>query len=164
MPITRTPIIDDSGSGQDGTVIDNAWKQQFYDQIDGALTSITTPWTNIPYNAADYTVISGSGTFTVSSWITFSFVVVNGYTALLQFYTFAGVTITGAPTTLGIHLPLTAAANSLGLHAYMLGVNGIGQMEIQSGSATLRLQRDFYGTPYQATSGGHMYGQMILQL
>jgi len=38
MPITRTPIIDDSGSGQDGTVIDNAWKQQFYDQID-ALTA-----------------------------------------------------------------------------------------------------------------------------
>src|SRR5262245_21029178 len=39
MAITRTPIIDDSGSGQDGTVIDNAWKQQFYDQIDSALVS-----------------------------------------------------------------------------------------------------------------------------
>jgi hypothetical protein len=52
MPITRTPIIDDSGSGQDGTVLDNAWKQQFYDQIDGALPidltsgfiDLTTVW------------------------------------------------------------------------------------------------------------------------
>jgi hypothetical protein len=37
MPITRTPIIDDDGSGTTGTTIDNAWKQEFYDQIDGAL-------------------------------------------------------------------------------------------------------------------------------
>jgi hypothetical protein len=34
MPITRTPIIDDDGSGTTGTTIDNAWKQEFYDQID----------------------------------------------------------------------------------------------------------------------------------
>lgn len=35
--ITRTPIIDDDGTGTTGTVIDNAWKQEFYDQIDAAL-------------------------------------------------------------------------------------------------------------------------------
>jgi len=34
MPITRTPIIDDDGSGQTGTVLDNAWKQELYGQID----------------------------------------------------------------------------------------------------------------------------------
>ena len=34
MPITRTPIIDDDGSGTTGTVIDNAWKQELYGQID----------------------------------------------------------------------------------------------------------------------------------
>jgi len=38
MPITRTPIIDDDGSGTTGTVIDNAWKQELYNQID-ALTA-----------------------------------------------------------------------------------------------------------------------------
>lgn len=37
MPITRTPIIDDDGSGMTGTVLDNAWKQEFYNQIDAAL-------------------------------------------------------------------------------------------------------------------------------
>jgi hypothetical protein len=36
MPITRTPIVDDDGSGTTGTVLDNAWKQELYNQIDGA--------------------------------------------------------------------------------------------------------------------------------
>jgi hypothetical protein len=41
MAIIRTPIIDDDGSNTTGTPIDNFWKQEFYDQIDGA---ISTPW------------------------------------------------------------------------------------------------------------------------
>ena len=36
MAITRTPIIDDDGSGTKGTIIDNAWKQELYGQIDAA--------------------------------------------------------------------------------------------------------------------------------
>jgi hypothetical protein len=36
MAITRTPIIDDDGTGTTGTVIDNAWKTEFYNQIDAA--------------------------------------------------------------------------------------------------------------------------------
>jgi hypothetical protein len=47
MAITRTPIIDDSGSGQDGTVIDNAWKQEFYDQIDAQVAGLGVDWTLI---------------------------------------------------------------------------------------------------------------------
>lgn len=48
MAITRTPIIDDDGSGSTGTVLDNSWKQELYNQIDGAIstdsgTSVTTP-------------------------------------------------------------------------------------------------------------------------
>jgi len=39
MAITRTPIIDDDGTGTTGTVIDNAWKTEFYNQIDTALVS-----------------------------------------------------------------------------------------------------------------------------
>jgi hypothetical protein len=37
MAITRTPMVDDDGSGQSGTVVNNAWKSELYDQIDGAL-------------------------------------------------------------------------------------------------------------------------------
>ena len=43
MAITRTPIIDDDGTGTTGTVIDNAWKTELYGQIDAALTPVTAP-------------------------------------------------------------------------------------------------------------------------
>jgi hypothetical protein len=37
MPITRTPMIDDDGSGTTGTIINNAWKTEFYNQIDAVV-------------------------------------------------------------------------------------------------------------------------------
>jgi len=49
MAITRTAMVDDDGSGTTGTVMNNAWKQEFYDQIDayvgtsGALKGTWTP-------------------------------------------------------------------------------------------------------------------------
>lgn len=44
MAITRTPIIDDDGSGTTGTIINNAWKTELYNQID-ALPSVAGVWT-----------------------------------------------------------------------------------------------------------------------
>jgi hypothetical protein len=35
--ITRTALTDDSGLGTDGTILNNAWKTELYDQIDAAL-------------------------------------------------------------------------------------------------------------------------------
>jgi hypothetical protein len=59
MPIIRTPIIDDSGSGQDGTVIDNAWKQELYNQIDAAIAASISA---IPeYRVGGFTLTDGSG-------------------------------------------------------------------------------------------------------
>lgn len=43
MAITRTPFIDDDGSGTTGTVWNNAEKQILYNQIDAALSSGTAP-------------------------------------------------------------------------------------------------------------------------
>ena len=37
MAITRTPMVDDDGSGTTGTVINNAWKTELYNQIDAAI-------------------------------------------------------------------------------------------------------------------------------
>jgi hypothetical protein len=37
MAITRTAVIDDDGTGTTGTVFEDAWKQELYDQIDDAL-------------------------------------------------------------------------------------------------------------------------------
>jgi hypothetical protein len=39
MAITRTAMVDDDGSGTTGTIINNAWKTELYNQIDGALGS-----------------------------------------------------------------------------------------------------------------------------
>jgi hypothetical protein len=43
MPITRTPMVDDDGSGTTGTIINNAWKQELYGQIDGLVAPIGAP-------------------------------------------------------------------------------------------------------------------------
>jgi hypothetical protein len=40
--ITRTPIQDDDGSGTTGTVLDNAWKQELYGQIDGLAAALAS--------------------------------------------------------------------------------------------------------------------------
>lgn len=39
MAITRTPIVDDDGTGTTGTLINAAWKDEFYDQIDAAIAA-----------------------------------------------------------------------------------------------------------------------------
>jgi hypothetical protein len=39
MAITRTPMVDDDGTGTTGTIINNAWKQEFYNQIDAAVAT-----------------------------------------------------------------------------------------------------------------------------
>jgi len=46
MPITRTAMIDDDGSGTTGTILNNAWKQELYGQIDVAIAAPLT----ITYN------------------------------------------------------------------------------------------------------------------
>jgi hypothetical protein len=77
MPITRTPIIDDSGLNQDGTVFENAWKQEFYDQIDAALASVSAaPWVAVPFAAGNFS--APLGTWTVAS----GNVVINRYCRL----------------------------------------------------------------------------------
>ena len=63
MPITRTPIHDDDGSGTTGTILDNAWKQELYGQIDAALPA--------PYAYGLWTPTDASGagmTFGPGTW------------------------------------------------------------------------------------------------
>jgi hypothetical protein len=63
MPITRTPMIDDDGSGTTGTIINNAWKQELYNQIDATVGGV---WQNVPYAAGNFTG-SGGMTWTVDA-------------------------------------------------------------------------------------------------
>lgn len=65
MPITRTPMIDDDGSGTTGTIINNAWKQELYSQIDAAGQGAFLTWSAAgagPIGAlgTGYYIITGS--------------------------------------------------------------------------------------------------------
>lgn len=56
MSITRTAWTDDSGSGLDGTIINNAEKTALYDQIDGRWSELTTTLTGTQDN---FSITSG---------------------------------------------------------------------------------------------------------
>lgn len=53
MPITRTTWIDDDGSGTTGSIINNAWLQTLYNQIDGTVTPL--------YDLVNVSDLSGAG-------------------------------------------------------------------------------------------------------
>ena len=54
MAITRTAMTDDDGSGTTGTILNNAWKQELYNQIDAM--PITGTWTPIDTSGAGLTL------------------------------------------------------------------------------------------------------------
>ena len=94
MPITRTNMIDDDGTGTTGTIINNAWKQELYNQIDGMAPALA--WT--PTDA------SGAGlSFAVS---TANYVQVGKLVSITLNMTFA-TTANGAGAVIG-GLPFTA--------------------------------------------------------
>jgi hypothetical protein len=58
-------MIDDDGSGQTGTIINNAWKQELYDQVDGAIAAIPAPPASSP---SVLVVVLTSDVGTVNDW------------------------------------------------------------------------------------------------
>ena len=142
MAITRTPIIDDDGTGTTGTVINNAWKQELYDQIDAA--DAAAAWITIPYSAADFTA-SGSMTWTVDA----GDVVVLRYLTIGKLATLlvdlSNTTVGGTPSThLDFHLPvaLTPATN-LPLMLWVQNPSGaIGMANIVVSGRVLQFYRD----------------------
>jgi hypothetical protein len=48
MAITRTAMVDDDGSGTTGTILNNAWKQELYGQVD---SFVGTAWVEFRPNA-----------------------------------------------------------------------------------------------------------------
>ena len=103
MPITRTPMVDDDGSGTTGTIINNAWKTEFYNQIDAALAPA---WQTFPYSAGNFTVNPAAGnawTVTAGNVISNSYVVMGK--VLFWVLGLQGTTLTGAPTSLRVTMP-----------------------------------------------------------
>jgi hypothetical protein len=64
MPITRTPLIDDDGSGTTGTVLNNAWQNGLYNAIDAIVPTtlrlgVAPAIANLTGDVTDYRPPSG---------------------------------------------------------------------------------------------------------
>jgi len=81
MSITRTPMIDDDGSGTTGTIINNAWKQELYNQIDAQSAGVAAP-----------TVVVTADTGTLNDWRPAG---LDGQSRLIYWYGNAATTLTG---------------------------------------------------------------------
>jgi hypothetical protein len=131
MPITRTPMIDDDGSGTTGTIINNAWKQEFYGQIDALAGNV---WQSPPFNAADY-----GGTGGVTWTVTAGHVLVNRYVIVgnvmhWQVY-IAGSTVAGSGNLLTMRIPAgrTAYSGTAATSQLYDGVHGPGFVTVPGG-------------------------------
>jgi len=101
MAIPRTAMIDDDGSGTTGTIINNAWKTELYDQIDKI-----GQWVSIPHGSLVFTAAGGGG----GTWVVdpadlqAMIYTVVGRTIMLS-YGILSSTVTGTPTMLRFALP-----------------------------------------------------------
>jgi len=158
MPITRTAMIDDDGSGTTGTVLNNAWKQELYGQID----AFVGPWIDVAFNAANFTASSG-GTWTVTapSVGRYSYAIV-GTTLLVQVY-ITGTTIGGSPSSINLQLPAAIKNWQGGSFATNIG-SGTGVVLQQGAGIILTLYRDILGTPWPAGTIHGPVGSFAFQL
>jgi hypothetical protein len=102
--ITRTPIVDDDGTGTTGTIIDNAWKQELYNQIDAVVAANVGGGTGgyAPIDSPHFTGIPtaptpGTGTNT-TQLATAAFVESELATGLSSKAPLASPAFTGVPT------------------------------------------------------------------
>lgn len=120
MAITRTPMIDDDGSGTTGTIINNAWKTELYNQIDAAAGGLPQAYTPVWTSAGGAAPVVGNGSLT-------------GQWARMGGLVWANITLViGSTTTLGgggwvFSLPVGIAV-STGTAVQCIGntINGFG--------------------------------------
>jgi len=110
MPITRTPWIDDDGTGTSGSILNSAEKTSIYNQIDAyGLTIGDQAWTDVPFNAGNFGA-SGAMVWTVEA----GDILQNRYLRMGKTLFWSGyyftTTLTGtASSQLRVNLPLVGA-------------------------------------------------------
>ena len=165
MPITRTAMVDDDGSGTSGTILNNAWKQEFYNQIDGYAGGA---WANVPHTAGNFAVGQGTGTWTVSAanQKTYCFAIFNTATVFVAFQIEASVIAGGSPIALVITLPGAIAPPSRAIivpFAYSgAAQNGTGIAAIEPPLLRIRLLKDIMGTPFAADANFFVMGELFI--
>ena len=152
MGITRTAMIDDDGTGTTGTILNNAWKTELYNQIDALAGN---PWILIPHSAGMYTATAGVWTVSAANQITFRYLVIG---KIAFFILMLDVTTTTVATarlfvTLPAGVPLSMATMQTPATYYHTGGAGTGHAEI-TGTATIGFLRDILGTAWAPTSAG----------
>jgi hypothetical protein len=147
MAITRTPLIDDDGSGTTGTILNNAWQNNLYNQIDAA----DGTWQAVPFNAAYFRTPTAGATWVVTSAHYNS--VVTGKKVFLGLVMLGTGTITGAPVRLFVTVPpglVPSGSFGVPYAYYVSGQSGTGIANVQAGSAEIDLLRDVAGTTFPA--------------
>jgi hypothetical protein len=112
MAITRTAMIDDDGSGTTGTIINNAWKTEFYDQIDTALVIAGWPGGNTGQIAFPATANLSGGANVLDDYEEGTYVPTDGSDAGLTFTSAIGQYVkVGQHVTIGINLTFPTTSN-----------------------------------------------------
>ena len=151
MPITRTPMVDDDGSGTTGTIINAAWKTELYNQID-ALAAAAGVWTDIAFNAANFTSAIPVGTWTVSAGnVSTLAYMLQGKTLWLA-VVLSSTVVGGAPSRLRFQLPagLTVARQQAMPFNLYDGQSGsaVGYAITSPGGNYIDFMRDLVGTAW----------------
>jgi len=141
MPITRTAMIDDDGSGTTGTILNNAWKQELYSQIDALITYGT--FTPIDRSGAGLSFSTANGNYAkygrwMSIWVHVTY----------------PVTSNGSPAQIG-GFPLPVGPDSGGVHGY-----GVPRMWYLPGAENMALAKEI--TTGNPVSNTQMSGSTII--
>jgi len=157
MPITRTVMVDDDGSGTTGTILNNAWLQTIYNQIDGAAGA----WTDVAFDAANYTAAAGTWTVAAGFQSVLRYLVAPGPRIVFVTFSLGGNTTISASTAYlaitcpGMPAPLAASQSTF---AYWI-VSGLGVGVCSPTAPSIQLARDISGTPFPAQTSGITYLQ-----
>jgi hypothetical protein len=160
MPITRTAMIDDDGTGTTGTIINNAWKQELYNQID----AFGEPgWITVPFASGNFTASAGAWTVSAANV---------GHQKYRRDGTIVDVaievnasSISGAPTNIAIQgFPFNFAACPSVLAMSSGSVGGWGVVSCTASGSSLSFNRFDFG-PFPVSSGNmylYLMGRFIL--
>lgn len=152
MAISRTTLIDDDGSGTTGSILNNAWQQNFYNQIDGAIGGL---WTDIPYSAANYTADAGTWMQAAGAQVTLAYTVVNKIAHVV--IAIQNGANSGAAVRLGLTWPGVPAPSrwTYAPMSYFQGSGpGTGLVEIDPNTAKFNFLRDIAGSPWSVNASG----------
>lgn len=161
MAITRTAWTDDSGTGTDGTIINNAEKTTIYNQID----ALVGEWTSVTFAAGDYTASSGNWTLVSGDVIRNRYAVINKQLFWIVMVT--TTTVSATPSGLRIAIPTGsfATTNQACAVAYMNDNGTVRECYAQPNDGThLQIVRKDGGNFATATDTTAVYFQGVFEL